>query len=236
MKIVLINGQNHKGSTYHIGRMLAEKISENITEFFLPRDFSDYCIGCSQCFSVCAQKCPHYNSQQKLLNALDEADLIILTSPVYVYHVSAPMKNFLDHQGHRWMVHRPNPSMFRKQAVCISTAAGAGMRTTNKDMEDSLFFWGIPKIYKIGIAVQAVNWDGVTSEKKQYIEKKVTKISRKIINRNGKVKPGIKTKGFFYIMRMIQSKFGWCEPDVKYWTEMGWTNKERPWKEKNNSL
>ena len=25
MRIALIHGQNHKGSTYHIGRMLAEK-------------------------------------------------------------------------------------------------------------------------------------------------------------------------------------------------------------------
>ena len=59
MNIVMINGQNHKGSTYHIGRMLAERIGGNITEFFLPRDFSDYCVGCSQCFEVAAEKCPH---------------------------------------------------------------------------------------------------------------------------------------------------------------------------------
>ena len=35
MNIVIINGQNHKGSTYHIGRMLAERVGGNITEFFL---------------------------------------------------------------------------------------------------------------------------------------------------------------------------------------------------------
>lgn len=34
------------------------------------------------------------------------------------------MKAFLDHYGYRWMVHRPEEKMFRKQAVCISTAAG----------------------------------------------------------------------------------------------------------------
>ena len=51
MKTVIINGQNHKGSTYHIGKLLADKIGGEVTEFFLPRDFSDYCIGCAQCFS-----------------------------------------------------------------------------------------------------------------------------------------------------------------------------------------
>ena len=119
MNIVIINGQNHKGSTYHIGRMLAERVGGDIAEFFLPRDFSDYCVGCSQCFEVAAEKCPHYEAQQPILKAMDAADLIILTSPVYVYHASAPMKNFLDHQGHRWLVHRPKAEMFTKQAVCI---------------------------------------------------------------------------------------------------------------------
>jgi len=46
MKITIINGQNHKGSTYHIGRMLAEKLSQgdSITEFFLPRDMNHFCL------------------------------------------------------------------------------------------------------------------------------------------------------------------------------------------------
>ena len=30
----------------------------------------------------------------------------------------------------------PEESMFHKQAVCISTAAGAGMKSTNKDMAE----------------------------------------------------------------------------------------------------
>ena len=35
----------------------------------------------------------------------------------------------LDHYGYRWMVHCPEGSMFRKQGVCIATAAGAGIKT-----------------------------------------------------------------------------------------------------------
>lgn len=64
---------------------------------------------------------------------------MIFESPVYVYHVTGSMKAFLDHYGYRWMLHRPEESMFHKQAVCISTAAGAGMKSTNKDMADSFF-------------------------------------------------------------------------------------------------
>ena len=33
MKIVIIHGQSHKGSTYHIAHVLAEKIEVEIVEF-----------------------------------------------------------------------------------------------------------------------------------------------------------------------------------------------------------
>lgn len=45
MKITIIHGQNHKGSTYHIVRVLAEKLDGDIKEFFLPRDFGEFCVG-----------------------------------------------------------------------------------------------------------------------------------------------------------------------------------------------
>ena len=160
---------------------------------------------------------------------MDEADLIILASPVYVYHVTGSMKAFLDHYGYRWMVHRPEEKMFRKQGVCISTAAGAGMKSANKDMADSLFFWGIPKVYKYGNAVASIDWNHVSDKKMQEIEKKTDSLAKAIIRNNGRVKAGLKTKGFFHIMRALQKK-GWNERDVEYWREKGWNGKKRPWR------
>ena len=229
MKTVIIHGQNHKGSTYHIAKQLADKIGGETSEFFLLRDFGDFCCGCTQCFTKNETKCPHYESLSPITQAIDEADVIILASPVYVYHATGAMKAFLDHYGWRWMVHRPDERMFKKQGVCISTAAGAGTRSTNKDMADSLFFWGVPKIYKYGIGVAATSWDGVPEKKKRRVEKATDSIADKIIKRNGRVKPGIKTKGFFHIMRMIQ-KNGWNEADMNYWKAKGWTDNNRPWK------
>ena len=42
MKIVMLNGQNHKGSSYHVGRSIVDKIKgENeVTEFFFPKDLN----------------------------------------------------------------------------------------------------------------------------------------------------------------------------------------------------
>lgn len=229
MKIVIIHGQSHKGSTYHIARMLAEKIEGDVVEYFLPRDFGDFCVGCTQCFMNSETKCPHYEKLKPITKELDDADVIILASPVYVYHVTGAMKSFLDHYGYRWMVHRPEESMFKKQAVCISTAAGAGMKSTNKDMMDSLFFWGVAKRYQYGNGIASTNWDSVSEKKKVAIEKATSKIARKIKRNALNVKPGLKTKGFFWIMHFMQRN-GFNPSDAEYWKTKGWTQNKRPWK------
>lgn len=229
MKIVLIHGQSHKGSTYHIARMVAEKLKGDITEFFLPRDFGEMCVGCTSCFEKDEALCPHYEKIKPLTDAMDAADVIILASPVYVYHVTGAMKSFLDHYGYRWMVHRPEEKMFRKQAVCISTAAGAGTKSANKDMADSAFFWGIGKTYRYGVNVAAISWNAVNARKKKRIQKKTSVLAAKIKRNQKKVKPSLKTRSFFLIMRLMQ-KSGWNEADANYWKEKGWLGKKRPWK------
>lgn len=37
MKITIVHGQNHKGSTYHIADILAKKLGGEVKEFFLPK-------------------------------------------------------------------------------------------------------------------------------------------------------------------------------------------------------
>lgn len=231
MLIAMIHGQNHRGSTYHIGRMLAERLTDKdkIKEVFLPKDMPHFCCGCTNCFMKTETQCPHYDLINPITKLLDEADVLIFTTPVYVYHATGSMKAFLDHYGYRWMVHRPEERMFTKQAVCISTAAGGGMKSACKDIKDSLFYWGVAKIYSYGIAVYATSWNGITDKRKKRIEANVHKTARKISKNNGCIRPSLKTKLYFNIMRFLQ-KSGWNKADVEYWQEKGWDKKKRPWK------
>lgn len=230
MKTVIIHGQSHQGSTYHIAHDLAEKLGGDTTEFFLPRDFGEFCLGCNTCFTDSEKKCPHYAKLAPLTEAMDAADVIILASPVYVFHATGAMKVFLDHYGYRWMVHSPEGAMFRKQGVCICTAAGAGMRSTLKDMKDSLFYWGVARIYKYGVGVAAVNWDGVSAKKKNAIDNTTTRIAGKIARRCGNVTPGLKTRAVFFVMHLLQRK-GINPKDAEHWQKQGWTGRKRPWKD-----
>ena len=40
MKIAMVHGQNHVGSTCHVGRILAEKLGGEVKEFFFCRRIS----------------------------------------------------------------------------------------------------------------------------------------------------------------------------------------------------
>ena len=87
----------------------------------------------------------------------------------------------------------------------------------------------VAKKYKYGVAVAAVDWNGVSEKKKRIIDKTTSSIAKKIIHNSGNVKPGIKTKGMFWIMHLMQ-KNGFNPRDVEYWKAKGWTGKIRPWK------
>lgn len=233
MKIVCIYGTQRKGSTYHIAKQFIEKLGDDkndVREFFLPKDSPNFCCGCFQCITTDNKKCPHYENIGAIEKAMEEADLLIFTSPVYVYHATGQMKAFLDHFAYQWMVHRPNKTMFKKQALIISTAAGGGTKSTIKDISDSMLFWGVGKVYKYGVNVAAIDWNGVKDEKKVQIENDVKNIATKIKKNNKKARTRIKVKGLFYIMRFMQKKFKFCEVDVAYWEQNGWLGRVRPWK------
>lgn len=229
MKITLIHGQNHKGSSYHIGKILAEQFSESeISEFFLPKDLEHFCLGCYACIEN-EEKCPFYTEKKRIMDEIEKADLLIFTTPTYCMRASAPMKAFIDLTFTYWMPHKPRRCMFSKKAVVISTAAGSGMKSATKDVQNTLFYWGVPYIKEYGIALQAMSWEQVSDKKKDRIKQDMEKLARKLSN-NRKIHVGFKTKFMFGIMRMMQIK-GWgSSPEEKeYWQENGWLDKKRPW-------
>jgi multimeric flavodoxin WrbA len=82
---------------------------------------------------------------------------LVITTPTYCLHVSAPLKSLIDMTFDYWMVRRPKKCMFSKRAVVVSTSAGAGSKSAIKDVCDALFYLGIPSVTKYGIAVQAMS-------------------------------------------------------------------------------
>lgn len=187
-------------------------------------------MGCYSCIKD-ESKCPFFEEKSRITKAMEEADCLIFTTPTYCMRASAQMKSFLDLTFTYWMIHKPRASMFRKRAVIVSTAAGAGAKSAVKDIAVSLEYCGVPFIKKYGIGVQAMGWEGVSDKKRAKIEKDAGKIAAKLSDTR-KPHVGIKTKAIFLAMRMMQKgNMGAGEEEHRYWQEKGWLDKARPWKD-----
>lgn len=231
MNITIIYGSQRHGSTWHIAQKFVSRLAcgGEIREIYLPSALPEMCTGCGVCFMQGARYCPHRQYVEPIVRALDQADLIILASATSVYHVTGAMKNMLDHMAYRWMVHRPSPTMFTKQALAITTAAGGGMKTTLKDMTDSLSYWGVGKIWTYGKAVRATDWQHVSSRMKQCIDRDVAYLSDKIGAGGSAVVPSVDVQRKFYLFRMMNKVRGLSPIDREYWGVQGWLSKTRPW-------
>ena len=235
MNIAVIHGQMHKGSTYHVTELLWKQIAgpeDTITEFFLGKDAPGYCIGCYQCFLKGEDACPHQEKVQPIAKALKEASIIIVDSPCYVCNMTGQLKTLFDHLAYMWMSHRPDPSMFHKIGVVISTTAGIGAGKTTKCMKDNLSFWGVPKIHRVAIPVAALKWDDVKAKKKEDIAKKMEKLAKRLHRERGHVSNGIVFKILFNLMKMSQVNNDWNPTDRGHWVKNGWLDGKKPWKNK----
>ena len=236
MNIAVIYGQRHKGNTWALTNLFLEKLKDEDTsgqqsapaEFFLADESLRFCTGCLNCIMKGEEHCPHADYVQKIAAALDKADLIIAASPVYALNMTGQLKTLFDHLAYRYMVHRPEPAMFRKQAIALATAGGAGMGKTTKAICDNLFFWGIARIYRYGLRIAAADFEHIPVKRKQKIIRKVDRIVRKIRKNNGRARAGIKTKLIFLFSRLGQKHNDYSPFEKEYWQARGWLENERP--------
>lgn len=233
MKITVIHGQSHKGSTYHITSQIIDKISSDekeVFEYFMPIDTPDYCIGCYKCFFENENACPHAEKVQTIVNSMEISDVIIIDSPTYSLEMTGQLKTFFDHIAYMWLPHRPRQSMFTKVGIAISTTAGAGAGKVAKSIARQMFYIGIPKVFKYGRCVNAQSWEKVSDKIKESIAKDTLKLSAKVNKKAGKARPGFKLKFMFYMMKMMQKSNNWNLTDKNYWNEKGWLDGRVPWK------
>lgn len=238
MNITVINGTEKHGVTYRLKEMFLAglKNKANITEYYLPKDCPGFCNGCISCMIKGENTCKDAEYIGRIEKSLLEADLIVMTSPAYVFHTTGAMKAFLDHFAYRWLPHRPAPEMFGKRAVILTQCLGAGARSAARDIKHSLSWWGISKIgIFTGALMGDIVWDKLTEKKQAELTGKVRKLSQKFAHMDytKPARTNVITKIRFSFCRMMQKSLHKNDPgylDGKYWAEQGWLGKIRPWK------
>ena len=238
MKITVINGTEKHGVTYRLKEIFLSEFrpAADITEFYLPKDGPDFCTGCTSCVIRGENTCKAAGKTRAIEKSLLEADLIVMTSPAYVFHATGAMKALLDHFAYRWMPHRPAPEMFSKRAVILTQCLGAGAKSAAKDIRHSLSWWGISKIDVFAGALMGdILWDRLSQRKRAELIGKVQRLARKFsrINYTEPAHTSLSMKIRFSFCRMMQKSLHEADPeylDGRYWAQQGWLGGARPWK------
>lgn len=243
MRITAIYGQSHKQVTWHLAQELVGLIGQQhageveLYEITLPNDLPDYCIGCGACVERSEELCPHHEKVAPLWDKIIAADALLFACPVYVYHVTGPMKTFLDHFGWAWMRHRPVPELFRKQAVVLTAAAGRGTRSTVQDIVDSLHWWGVPQIHTVQAIVHAMRWSDVGVRERDRASKDLARVAREVEStwKRGyradaeSVTPSLDNRYRYAISQRIVALPSQSQVDKDYWHDHGYDADKRPW-------
>lgn len=228
MKIVVINGTEVKGCTYHIKEIFLEELrdSNEITEFYLPKDLPHFCCGCKNCFLKGDQFCPHAKYVEPIWSAILEADLLVFASPVYALRTTGQMKTLLDHLCVHWMVHRPEEVMFKKRAVILTNAIGIFNAGAQKDIATSLSWLGISDIKKLGIGLfEGVIWNELSDKRRNIITQKIKKVKEKY-KKDRTVHRGFIVSAKFAMTKMMHQSIAKKENplsvDNQHWVNKGW--------------
>lgn len=239
MRITVINGTQKHGTTYKLKEIFLEPFRNeaDITEFYLPKDCPNFCSGCTTCFLGDQHKCKDASYVQPIEEAMLASDLLVFTSPAYVFHTTGAMKSLLDHFGYRWMPHRPAKEMFGKRAVIITQCLGAGAKSCAKDITDSLSWWGISSITTCKVRLMGdIAWENLPAKRRQAITAQLNSTAKKMlaIDYSKPASTSALTKARFLAVRKLQTSLGKQDPDYtdyKYWKSNGWIDNVRPWKE-----
>ena len=99
MNILIVSGSPRKGGNTDI---MAETFREEVVKKGHQAELVSLsgkkiapCLGCQYCFGHDGQ-CVQKDDMAQLLEKVDQADLLVLASPIYWFDVSAQLKCFID--------------------------------------------------------------------------------------------------------------------------------------------
>lgn len=235
--IIYSTGRKARSSTYNIARMLIKELLNDgkLFEFQLPEDMPHICTGCYACIRGKKQKCGGAAALAPMIAAMEQSDIIIFCTPTYVFHVPGQMKILLDHFAYRWMIHRPDLSFMKKQAVIINTAGGGGMKSTVREIKDSTDYWGIARTHIISQKVWDHDWTDLPDKFRVSAENKVKRIARSVRHHAMHLTPSIKVRFLFTLYSFLHKRRKMSTIDDVYWYEKGYVS-GKPWKLKKRYL
>lgn len=179
--LTIIGSPRKKGNSYQAAKKLEEMMKVKVDyefEYLFLKDINlEACKGCFNCLSKGIEYCPLKDGREMVQEKMREADGLVLVSPVYVMHVSALLKNFIDRLA--YLCHRPE--YHGKKALVLTTTGGMGIKETLKYMKMVVDSWGYDVTSQCGLVTAP--WpptDVLKNKNSNTLEKAVTKFDNSL--------------------------------------------------------
>ncbi|AQR94524.1 MULTISPECIES: NAD(P)H-dependent oxidoreductase [Clostridium] len=135
-KVTVFMGTSQKQATYQAVQEFEKNLKSYTDidfEYVFLKDYHlKYCNGCKVCFEKGEENCPLKDDRNLLIEKMNNSDGVIFATPNYSFHVTAPLKNFLDRLA--FVFHRPQ--FFGKTFTTIVTQGIFGGASIVKYLEN----------------------------------------------------------------------------------------------------
>lgn len=184
MKILVIDGCPRKRNTWIITQKAMEVIKESFSdvtyeEVVMIKENLPFCPGCSNCFRIGNNKCPHHNIMGRIIEKINEADGIIICSSTFNWRETGILKNMLDHLC--FMLHRPY--FYNSKALVITTTGGTGGKKSAKSISSYLYGIGFNRCYNISFATYSWNDYKPSTKDIKKVTKKATQFAKDVVSK-----------------------------------------------------
>lgn len=129
--LILSSSPRRKGNSETLSRefMKGAHDAGNQTELILLYERKiNYCTGCGTCYNA-GKSCPQKDDMQEILDKMNAADVIVMSTPVYFYTMSAQMKTLIDRCCSEYT------KLSNKEFYFITTAAETNKTTLERTVE-----------------------------------------------------------------------------------------------------
>lgn len=212
-KVLLINSSHRKKTTFALlKRIEKELISHGIETEWL--HLSEYelqpCRGCEVC--IMRGSCVIQDSFSEVEKKMQEADGIILSSPVYLRQVSGILKTMID----RTCSHYHRPILVGKPILSCVTTNASGAKETLRYLKDITIQWGA-----IPAGSVSVKLNGIEQEA---IKKRVDRFCTLLKSPRELDRPNWKRVMDFQVQKVLALHV--LRQDQPYWKTAGWDQRD----------
>ncbi len=190
--LVLLGSPRKNGNTDILAQALIEGIEElggEVEQVRLSRLNIGPCVACASCEKN--GRCVIDDDMQGLFGKIDEADCVVITSPIYFYGVSAQAKLFIDRTQAMWSRKYilkqkvESKSGLKRFGVFLSVAATSGKRVFDgAAMTAQYCFDAIDINYGGKVVVPGIDSKGAMKKAETELER-ARKFGQKLVRMTG---------------------------------------------------